>query len=56
MLVLQLGGGIRQHTSAYVSIRQHTSAYVSIRQQKSSMASTVLVLQRALFCELADVC
>jgi hypothetical protein len=22
--------GIRQHTSAYVSIRQHTSAYVSI--------------------------
>jgi hypothetical protein len=31
--------GIRQHTSAYVSIRQHTSAYVSIRQPTSAYVS-----------------
>ncbi len=29
-------GGIRQHTSAYVSIRQHMSVYVSIRQHTSA--------------------
>ncbi len=32
-------GGIRQHTSAYVSIRQHTSAYVSILQHTSAYVS-----------------
>jgi hypothetical protein len=26
--------GLREHTSAYVSIRQHTSEYVSIRQHR----------------------
>jgi hypothetical protein len=31
--------GMRQHTSAYVSIRQHTSEYVSIRQTTSAYAS-----------------
>ncbi len=31
--------GIRQHTSAFVSIRPHTSAYVSIRQHTSAYVS-----------------
>ncbi len=35
--------GIRQHTSAYVSIRQHTSAYVGIRRHTSSYAQAVSV-------------
>jgi hypothetical protein len=37
--VLCICKGIRQHTSAYVSMRQHTSAYVSIRQHASAYVS-----------------
>ena len=37
--------GIRQHTSAYVSIRQHTSAYVSI-----PVVEADIIAERAITC------